>query len=74
MECKVTQFTIENGVGTVYLHRPGRGNSWTQQMNREYRWRMAQLDDDPDVRVIVVTGTGQHRPAILRRRGYEGAR
>lgn len=59
MECKVTQCTIENGVGTVYLHRPGRGNSWTQQMNREYRWRMAQLDADPDVRVIVVTGTGR---------------
>ncbi len=59
MECKVTQCTIENGVGTVYLHRPGRGNSWTQQMNREYRWRMAQLDDDPEVRVIVVTGTGR---------------
>ena len=59
MECKVTQCTIENGVGTVYLHRPGRGNSWTQQMNREYRLRMAQLDDDPAVRVIVVTGTGR---------------
>ena len=59
MECKVTQCTIENGVGTVYLHRPGRGNSWTTQMNTEYRWRMAQLDSDPAVRVIVVTGTGR---------------
>ena len=58
MECKVTQCTIENGVGTVYLDRPGRGNSWTMQMNVEYRWRMAQLDANPDVRVIVVTGTG----------------
>ena len=48
MECKVTQCTIENGVGTVYLDRPGRGNSWTMRMNIEYRWRIAQLNANPN--------------------------
>lgn len=59
MDLKVTRCEVEAGVGTVYLHRPGRGNSWSQRMNAEYRWLMAGLDDDPAVRVIVVTGTGR---------------
>ncbi|MBT4689133.1 MAG: enoyl-CoA hydratase [Rhodospirillaceae bacterium] len=59
MDLKVTRSEIADGVGTVFLHRPGRGNSWSKRMNVEYRWLMAQMDDNPDVRVIVVTGTGR---------------
>ena len=59
MEGKVTRCETENGIGTVYLHRPGRGNSWTKQMNAEYRAAMAAFEADPEVRVIVVTGTGR---------------
>ena len=44
---------------TVWFDRPGRGNSWTNRMNTEYRYLMARLDADPDVRVVVVTGAGQ---------------
>jgi enoyl-CoA hydratase/carnithine racemase len=59
MELRVTEFASEDGVAVVRLSRPGRGNSWTSRMNAEYRWLMAMLDADPDIRVIVVTGAGR---------------
>lgn len=60
MELKVVQYDVApDGVATVRLHRPGRGNSWTKRMNQEYRWAMAEAECDPAVRVIVVTGTGR---------------
>jgi enoyl-CoA hydratase/carnithine racemase len=60
VELKVTDCRVgADGVAVVRLNRPGRGNSWTARMNQEYRWLMAQLDDDPAVRVIVVRGAGK---------------
>lgn len=60
MELKVTTCEIDrNGVATVRFNRPGRGNSWTARMNAEYRHIMSQLDDDPAVKVIVLTGAGK---------------
>jgi enoyl-CoA hydratase/carnithine racemase len=59
MELKVTKYQIaDGGVATLWLHRPGRGNSWSGRMNAELRWIMAQLDSDPAVRVVVLTGSG----------------
>jgi enoyl-CoA hydratase/carnithine racemase len=59
VELKVTRYEIDStGVATLWLDRPGRGNSWTGRMHDEYRWICQQLDDDPAVRVIVVTGAG----------------
>jgi enoyl-CoA hydratase/carnithine racemase len=59
VELKVTRYAIdEYGIATVWLSRPGRANSWTGRMHDEYRWICAQLDDDPTVRVIVLTGEG----------------
>lgn len=60
MELKVTRCEVrEDGVATVWLDRPGRGNSWTNRMNTEYRYLMAKLDADPAVRAVVVTGSGR---------------
>lgn len=59
MELKVTEYVIADGIATIRLNRPGRGNSWTNRMNAEYRWIMATLDADSDVRVVVVTGAGK---------------
>ena len=59
MELKVTRYAIDDdGVATLWLHRPERRNSWTGRMHDEYRWICKRLDDDPAVRVIVLTGTG----------------
>ena len=60
VELKVTRCEVdEGGVAVLTLSRPGRGNSWTVRMNAEYRWLMAALDNDPAVRVVVITGEGQ---------------
>jgi enoyl-CoA hydratase/carnithine racemase len=50
---------VERGgaVATVFLHRPHRHNAWTGRMHSEYRAALADLDADPTVRVVVVTGT-----------------
>lgn len=59
MELKVTESVVQDGVALVRLNRPDRGNSWTHRMNAEYRWLMKSHDEDPEVRVIVVTGSGR---------------
>jgi len=59
VDLKVTRYDIDPaGVATIRLDRPGRGNSWTGRMHDEYRWICKRLDDDPAVRVIVLTGSG----------------
>ena len=59
MELRVTRYELdEQGVATVYLHRPERRNSWTARMHLEYRWIMAELAANPEVRVAILTGTG----------------
>ena len=59
LELKVTARAVADGVGVVRLSRPDRGNSWTTRMNTEYRWLMQRMDEDPEVRVVVVTGAGR---------------
>ena len=60
MELKVTRVGVDDdGVATVTLNRPDRGNSWTGRMHAEYRWIMAELERDERVRVAVLTGAGR---------------
>ncbi len=57
MDLKATRFEIDTHVATVTLHRPHRHNAWTGRMHTEYRWIMAELEHDHEVRAVVVTGT-----------------
>jgi enoyl-CoA hydratase/carnithine racemase len=59
MELRVVRYEVDRGVGLVTLNRPDRLNAWTVRMEREYAWTLLQADTDPDVRVIVVTGSGR---------------
>lgn len=59
MELKATESSIEDGIGLITLARPERLNAWTGRMHTEYRHCLAELDADPAVRVIVVTGKGR---------------
>jgi enoyl-CoA hydratase/carnithine racemase len=59
MDLKVTQYSVEDRIATVTLCRPDRLNSWTGRMHTEYRWLIEQAENDPAVRVIVVTGAGR---------------
>ncbi|HEY8548022.1 MAG TPA: enoyl-CoA hydratase-related protein [Acidimicrobiales bacterium] len=58
MELKVVRYEVADRVATVTLDRPHRLNAWTGRMHTEYRWALAQAEQDPGVRVIVVTGAG----------------
>lgn len=57
MELKATRFETERHVATVYLDRPHRHNAWTGRMHTEFRWVMAELEGDAEIRAVVVTGT-----------------
>jgi len=59
MELKATELRIDDGIGLITLNRPKRMNAWTGRMHTEYRWCLSELDDDPTVGAIVVTGKGR---------------
>lgn len=48
-----------DGIATITLNRPHRGNAWTGRMETAFRAAIAEADEDPEVGVIVVTGTGR---------------
>jgi enoyl-CoA hydratase/carnithine racemase len=56
LELKATRYSIEDRIGVITLARPKRRNAWTGRMHTEYRWLLREADQDPAVRVIVVTG------------------
>ncbi|MFZ4719962.1 MAG: enoyl-CoA hydratase-related protein [Ilumatobacteraceae bacterium] len=57
MDLQAVRHEVDGHVATVWLHRPHRHNAWTGRMHGEYRQVLAALDADPEVRVVVVTGT-----------------
>ena len=60
MELKAIRYEVgDDGVALVTLDRPDRLNAWTSRMEQEYRWALDAADNDPAVRVIVVTGAGR---------------
>ncbi len=59
MELRATTYAVDAHVATITLARPHRHNAWTGRMHTEYRHLMTRADNDPDVRVIVVTGEGR---------------
>ena len=59
MELKATQYEVSEGIATITLARPDRGNAWTGRMHTEYRWSLSQANADEHVGAIVVTGLGR---------------
>lgn len=59
MELKTIKFDVQDRIATITLNRPDRMNAWTGRMHTEYRWIMLQAEQDPEVRVILVTGAGR---------------
>lgn len=57
MELKAIRHETDGHIATVWLHRPHRHNAWTGRMHTEFRHVMDELEHDPEVRVVVVTGT-----------------
>jgi enoyl-CoA hydratase len=47
------------GIGTVTLNRPAKLNTLNAQMVEELRACFGSIQDDPEVRVVVLTGAGE---------------
>ncbi|MDK1024491.1 MAG: enoyl-CoA hydratase-related protein [Gammaproteobacteria bacterium] len=58
-EFKAVQYRVEKGIATITLNRPQRMNAWTGRMHTEYRSALLLAENDPETRIIVVTGAGR---------------
>ncbi|MFT4414757.1 enoyl-CoA hydratase-related protein [Fredinandcohnia humi] len=56
---KTIRSELKNGVLTLFLNRPDRLNAYTEQMNEELIHFYKNVNEDDNVRVIVVTGEGK---------------
>jgi enoyl-CoA hydratase/carnithine racemase len=59
MSFKQLEYSVDNYVATITLNRPDSLNALTRIMEKEIRQAMEQADIDPDVRAIVLTGSGR---------------
>jgi len=50
---------VDDGVAVLTLNRPERLNAWTTEMEQAYFGMLEECGSSPDVRVIVVTGSGR---------------
>ena len=50
---------VADSVATVTLNRPDRMNAWTPRDGGRLLDLVDSLDDDPDVRAVVLTGAGR---------------
>ncbi len=56
MELKTIHYNVEGSCATIMLSRPHKRNAWTGRMHTEYRHCLVLAEENPAVRVIVVTG------------------
>ena len=50
---------VADGVATITLNRPERMNAWTWPMHATFFELVDRADDDPEVRAVVITGSGR---------------
>ncbi|WOD14089.1 enoyl-CoA hydratase/isomerase family protein [Paraburkholderia kirstenboschensis] len=53
------KFEIDNGIATITLNRPEKLNAFTDAMQESWLEALEECRTNPDVRVIVMTGTGR---------------
>src|SRR5207244_1400991 len=58
-ETETLLFKVENGVGWVVLNRPDARNAMNADMRQRYLDALRRCADDPDVRAVVLTGSGK---------------
>jgi len=52
-------YAVENGIATITLNRPERMNTISRTMLEQIGQLMLKADADPQVRVVILTGTGR---------------
>lgn len=50
---------VRSGVATIEFSAPGR-NAWNPELDAAYALALDRVDDDPEVRVVVLSGAGGH--------------
>jgi enoyl-CoA hydratase/carnithine racemase len=55
----VVLYDVADGIATITLNRPDRLNAWTGGLAVRYYDLLEQAGNDPDARVIIVTGAGK---------------
>lgn len=55
----LVRWDVRDRVATITLHRPERMNAWTWPMHARFFELIDRADDDPDVRAVVLTGSGR---------------
>jgi enoyl-CoA hydratase/carnithine racemase len=58
-EWKHFDFSVHDGIGTITFQRPDKLNALTFDVYADLRDLLAELPRRPDVRVLVITGTGR---------------
>lgn len=54
------EYEVTEGIATILLNRPRRRNAFTLEMLHAWAEALAEARDDDGVRVVVVTGEGDH--------------
>ena len=54
-----TLYNVADRVATITLNRPDKLNAWKGTMEQEVRGSMHEAENDPNVRVIILTGAGR---------------
>jgi enoyl-CoA hydratase/carnithine racemase len=54
-----TLYQVSDRVATITLNRPDKLNAWTGTMEQEVRASIYEAEQDPNVRVIILTGAGR---------------
>jgi enoyl-CoA hydratase/carnithine racemase len=52
------EYTVDAGIATILLNRPARKNAFTLAMVDEWARALRTAREDPEVRVVLVTGAG----------------
>lgn len=52
-------YQVADGIATITLNRPDRNNAWSFELEEAFFDLVDRADDDPDVRVVVITGAGR---------------
>ncbi len=59
MELQEIEYSVEEGIATITLHRPDQLNAFTARMVNELLEAIEEVDRDDDVKVAILTGGGK---------------
>ncbi len=58
MDYETIKFEVKDGVATITMNRPDKLNACNLKMFQEIDHALSQVEDNDDVRVVVITGAG----------------